>query len=104
MQMGRTFRTAFFYALVTGLAGCNGLDRLTGTEKKERPHEPRLVTVSCCRDMGVYPASVPIEHQNFCDEIRDRNSRDELYRGDVWLASSVDCGTGHHEIGDEYYQ
>ena len=92
------------FTVFIALVGCESVDRLTGSDTKERPHEPRLVTVSCCRDMGVYPASVPQDHRELCDEIRDLNSRDELYRGDVWLATSVDCGNGHHEIGDEFYQ
>lgn len=62
-----------------------------------------MVTVSCCRDNNggvlTYPSFIPAAHVQFCEDIRpSKREGDNLY-----LAMNVDCGQGHHNIGDEYY-
>lgn len=93
--------------LVVALTGCKkNMDRLTGMEP-DKPTEasqgPRLVTVSCCRDNNngilTYPAFVPAAHAQYCQSIRGSGVSD----GVLYFPMNVDCGNGHHDVGDEYY-
>ena len=92
------------------LSGCRsrGLDRLLGTEEKEKPREMQFYVVACCRDNDgsnnlTYPSFLPAEHIQLCEAVRQANHRDEPYQGDMYLASNVDCGKWGNKIGDPYY-
>lgn len=90
------------------MVGCNAVDKMTGNNKdtnypKASSHS--YATVSCCREStGGYPATVPFSHQQFCSTINDYARRDQPLNGTIYIPMSVDCGNGHHMIGDEYYQ
>lgn len=102
----RTIALLTFAALT--LTGCqNGINRIlwgpdSAPEVKNTSH---LITVSCCRDAGqsTYPAFVPTAHAEFCEDVRQATRNNQLINGNTYLAMGVDCGHGHHDIGDEYY-
>lgn len=96
-------RYAFLAAVLT-LSACNGVKRIQGETETttQAPHQSTLFSVSCCQDSGStsYPSFVPQSHVDLCENIRKNGT---TINGDTYIAMHVDCGHGHHSIGDNYY-
>lgn len=94
--------------LLPFLVGCQS-DRLFGPPRhhSQPPQIATLTTVSCCTNyvngIAIYPASVPQSHRDFCAQVAAANRADQQINGVLYLGMSVDCGYGHHDIGDEFY-
>ncbi len=95
--------------------GCNKINRVMGTEKKDPVDAAQssgvLHTIACCFDYnppGVesWPSFLPAAHVAMCKNamLSCRNNDCHLMGGnDIYLPMNVDCGHGHQQIGDQYY-
>lgn len=99
------------------MSGCHSRFNEAAPNQEQIKEDPtastaKFFSVACCGDyvgpLGtfVYPSFLPPDHVSFCQRAswaNHQNGPDEYIDGDIYLAMSVDCGHGHHDIGDNYY-
>lgn len=101
--------TSALIAAALALSGCRGLDRLTGTEKKDNPRASAFYIVAGCMDNNetghpTFPTFLPVEHVDLIKRVKAAcRTNDCQIGGDTWLAVGTDCGKFMNKIGDEYY-
>lgn len=103
---------SLFVAASLLLAGCDRgpAERLFGKDSSSSSSQTvaQSSPVACCRDNDgfgnmSYPVFVPVDHAEFCDNVRIAARRDRAINGVHYLAVGVGCGQGNGFIGDEYY-
>lgn len=101
-------RIAFAVMLALLVTGCNGLDRLLGTEKK-KDHRHQFYIVAACQDddgMGgkTLPPFLPATHVALIQRVEKACAENDCQiDGDTWITARTDCGHGRGYVGDQYY-